>query len=220
MRLLLAFPFFPYPPNDGGRIGFFNPIKYLSRTHEVTVFSLAGDGEATAVEELKRLGVNVCVFRRPSGGDAYRLMRGAVWFPPGAGARYWHPAAGDLIRRTIATLRPDLVEFHHLNMAIYRKFAGSVPAVLREHNVEYKVWERYAANDSSWIEKGYVKWTAPRVRKYEADAASRFDRCVVVSAADAAHLRAVSPRARIEVIPSGVDTEYFFPIRDVPSEPF
>src|SRR5579864_2585102 len=212
MRLLLAFPFFPYPPNDGGRIGFFNSVKYLSRAHEVTVFTLAGDGEAVAIEELKRLCKDVCVFRRPPGRDAYRLMRGCVCFPPGAGSKYWYPAAGEFIRRTIATHGSQLVEFHHLNMAIYRKFAGSAPAVLREHNVEYRVWERYAEKASGWIEQGYAKWTAPRVRKYEAEAAARFDRCIVVSPADASYLQKVSPKAWIETIPSGVDTEYFFPL--------
>jgi len=35
MRLLLVFPFFPYPPNDGGRIGFF--IR-LSTSRDRTIF--------------------------------------------------------------------------------------------------------------------------------------------------------------------------------------
>lgn len=214
MRLLLVYPFFPFPPNDGGRIGFFNPIKYLSRAHEVVVFSLASAAEDAAVEELKRFCSHVRIFRRPSGGDVHRLIRGAVAFPPGAGAKYWHPAAGELLRETIARHRPDIVEFHHLNTAVYRRFAGDAPAVLREHNVEYKVWERYAENASGWMEKGYAKWTAPRVRKYEAEAAAQFDRCVVVSHADAVHLREASPKARIEVIASGVDTEYFYPLSD------
>jgi len=219
MKLLLVFPYFPFPPTDGGHIGFFNPIKYLSRTHEVVVFALAGKDEETDVGELKRYCADVRVFRRPSAMDPYRLMRGAMSFPPGAAAKYWHPAAGGSIRKLVAEQKPDIVEFHHLNTAIYRKFAGNVPTVLREHNVEYKVWERYADNASGWIEKGYVKWTAPRVRKYEAEAASQFDRCVVVSPADADHLRAVSPGSRIEVVPFGVDTEYFCPTPHVPVEP-
>jgi glycosyltransferase involved in cell wall biosynthesis len=50
--------------------------------------------------------------------------------------------------------------------------------------------------------------------------ATHFDRCIVVSAADANHMRAIVPQARIEVIPSGVDTEYFYPFPDAKEEQF
>jgi glycosyltransferase involved in cell wall biosynthesis len=220
LRLLLVFPFVPYPPDDGGRIGFFNPIKYLSQAHEVAVMSLMGDEETGALEGLKQFCPNIRVFQRSSSRDWYRLIRGAISDPPGAAAKYWHAAAGEVIREAIVAHAPDLVEFHHLNTASYRNFAGRVPAVLREHNVEYKVWERHAANASDWAERLYARWTAPRVRRYEAKAATGFDRCLVVSEADRAHLQKVAPSARIEVIPSGVDTEYFFPNPQMEEEPW
>jgi glycosyltransferase involved in cell wall biosynthesis len=217
----MVFPFLPYPPDDGGRIGFFNPIKYLSRDHEVSIVSLTeGRGQEASIEELKKFCVELRTYRRSSWQDPYRLLKGAILSPPGSGAKYWHRAVGELIRETIAAQQPEIVEFHHLNTAIYRRFAGRVPAVLREHNVEYKVWERYAQHASGWAERGYAKWTAPRVRRYEAKVAQQFDRCVVVSPADGAHLRAVAPEACIEVIPSGVDTEYFYPRPEVGEEPF
>jgi glycosyltransferase involved in cell wall biosynthesis len=68
------------------------------------------------------------------------------------------------------------------------------------------------------FERIYTRWVAPRVRSYEVEAAARFDRCVVVSPADAEHLKRVSPSARVSVIPSGVDTEYFFPSNEIPEE--
>jgi glycosyltransferase involved in cell wall biosynthesis len=148
------------------------------------------------------------------------LIRSVVCDPPGAAAKYWHEEAGETIREAISQYTPDIVEFHHLNTAIYRRFATGVPAVLREHNVEYKVWERYAENASWWPERSFAKWTAPRVARYEAKAAVGFDRCIVVSPADAVHLRKAAPAARIEVIPSGVDTEYFRPLPDVAEEPW
>jgi len=50
--------------------------------------------------------------------------------------------------------------------------------------------------------------------------AGEFDRCITVSKADTGYLRSISPKARIETIPSGVDTEYFFPDETVPVEPY
>jgi glycosyltransferase involved in cell wall biosynthesis len=220
LRILLIFPFVPYPPTDGGRIGFFNPIKYLSRKHELAVLTLATAEEEDAAAGLRAFCADVRLYRRPSKGDMYRLMRGAMWSPPGSSAKYWHAGAGTAIQEAIAHHKPDIVEFHHLNTAGYRRFAGKVPTLLREHNVEYKVWERHAETATRWAEMCYAKWTAPRVRKYEGEAASKFDRCVVVSEADAVHLKKVSPKARIEVIPSGVDTEYFHPFSEAEEEPW
>jgi glycosyltransferase involved in cell wall biosynthesis len=214
MKLLLVFPFTPYPPDDGGRIGFFNPIKYLSRQHEVAILYLAVGTEAAAVEKLRDFCPDVFVYHRAEGSDWLRLIRGTASFPPGTAAKYWSVSAGDFIGRTIRAFKPDLVEFHHLNTAIYQRYAAGVPAILREHNVEHKVWERYSQTTSGLLERAYASWTAPRVRRYEAECVSRFERCIAVSTADAAYLQHLCPRARVEVIPSGVDTEYFFPCSD------
>jgi polysaccharide biosynthesis protein PslH len=217
----MVFPFLPYPPDDGGKIGFFNPIKYMSRKHEVSVVCLTEDGDReTSIEELKRFCPELRTWKRPVWRDPYRLLKGMVLPPPGSAAKYWYPEAGKVIEEAIASRKPDIVEFHHLNTAIYRSFAGALPTVLREHNIEYKVWERYGENTTRWLDRRYARWTAPRVRRYEAEIASRFDRCIVVSDADAAHLREISPRARVEVIPSGVDTEYFYPSPETWEEPF
>ena len=214
------FPFLPYPPHDGGRIAFFNTVKYLARAHEVGVVCLAGVDEQVSLADLENYCSFVRVFRRSARGDSFRLLRGVISDPPGAGLRYWYPAAGELIRQSIVANRSEVVEFHHLHASIYRSFAEGVPAVLREYGAEYKVWERYAEHASGWAERSYAKWTAPRVRRYEARVASQFDRCVVVSPADAEYLRIASPSARIEVIPFGVDTEYFYPRPEVREEPF
>jgi hypothetical protein len=221
LRILLVFPFLPFPPDDGGKIGFFNPIKYLSRKNELSVVCMAdGNDRESSADGLRNICSDLWIYERPAWRDSYHLLKGMVLRPPGSAAKYWYPATGQMIREAIAIHKPDVVEFHHLNTAIYRSFSGALPTVLREHNVEYKVWERHAENAKGLAERSYARWTAPRVKRYEADLAAQFDRCIVVSDADASHLRGISPRARVEVIPSGVDTEYFYPLPETEEEPF
>jgi glycosyltransferase involved in cell wall biosynthesis len=216
-----VFPFLPYPPDDGGKIGFFNPIKYLSRKNELSVVCMAdGNDQESSAEGLRKICSDLRIYERPAWRDSYHLLKGMILRPPGSAAKYWFPVTGQLIREAIAIHKPDIVEFHHLNTAIYRSFAEALPTVLREHNVEYKVWERHADNAKGLAERSYARWTTPRVKRYEAELAARFDRCIVVSDADAAHLRGISPGARVEVIPSGVDTEYFYPFPETEVEPF
>ena len=220
MRILLVTHFFPYPPNDGGRLGYFNPIKYLSRKNEVVLASMIEPGELHYVSEMKSycLGVETCM--RPRGLDSWRLTRGLLCDPPGSASKFWDSGFKNVLRKCIAQYAFDIVEFEHLNTAAYRQLVKNVPCVLREHNVEYKVWERYAQHAQGTLEKWYVARSAPRVRAYEAKMAPRFARCLTVSKADARYLADVAPTARVEAIASGVDTEYFYPSPEVAEDPY
>jgi glycosyltransferase involved in cell wall biosynthesis len=220
VRILLVTHFFPYPPNDGGRLGYFNPIKYLSRNNEVVLASMIEPGELQYVSEMKNYCLGVETYLRPCGLDSWRLTRGLLFDPPGSASKFWDSGFENVLRKCIARYAFDIVEFEHLNTAAYRRVVKNVPCILREHNVEYKVWERYAEQAQSNLEKWYVARCAPRVRAYEAKMAPRFARCLTVSNADARHLADVAPTARVEAIPSGVDTEYFYPSPEVAEEPY
>ena len=219
MRIVFVTHFFPYPPDCGGRIGYLNPIKYLSRRNEVVLISLGNEGDQAYVPELKKYCAAVHLLTVPIWRQKTRLARGLIVDPPGSAAKFYDARFGRLIRRCIETYGADVVELQHLNSAVYLPYIAGAPALLREHNVEYKVWERHAERVRPGIERLYVRSCARRVRVYEGRMAERFARCVTVSRADADYLRAVAPGARIATIPSGVDNEYFFPC-PAPEDPF
>jgi polysaccharide biosynthesis protein PslH len=210
---------FPYPLRDGGRIASFNSIKHLSRRIEIVLASLMHSEPVEFVDELKPYCLDVKVHRIQK-SRYVALGRGLFGEPPGAAARYYDPEFGKLIERAVKRYSIDVVELQHLNTAVYRPWAGSVPTILREHNVEYKIWERHAEHTKNALEHMYVSFVAPRVKAYEARVALQFNRCITVSEADARHLRSVAPMARIDVIPFGVDMQYFVPDESVPEDPY
>lgn len=210
MRILFVTHFFPYPPTSGGRIGVLNPIKYLSRHHEVILVTMGVVNDAQYIEHIKQYCADVHLFIR-GGNDRLRLAKGLVSTPPGSAAKYYDPRFGRLIQDCVRQYQVDLTELQHLNTAAYLPYASAAPVLLREHNVEYKIWERQTVHAPSLAERTYMRLCAGRVRQYEARMAPRFARCITVSRADADALRAIAPSARVEVIPSGVDTEYFTP---------
>jgi len=202
----------------GGRIGCFNPIRYLSRRIEIVLVSIIDPSSVQFVHEMDQYCLDVKVHQiRQSPYIA--LGRGLMGEIPGTAAKYYDPAFGRLIQSAIRQWNIDLVELQHLNTAAYRRWVSSVPTLLREHNIEYKVWERQARHANNIVERAYVSMVAPRIRAYEARVASQFDRCITVSEADSNHLRDVAPTAKIEMIPSGVDTEYFVADGGTPQEP-
>jgi polysaccharide biosynthesis protein PslH len=210
---------FPYPPTDGGRIGFFNPLKYLSRRMEVVLVSFHDSEPSGFVDEMRRycLDVRVHQLRKSS---CIGLARGLFVDPPGSYAKYVDQKFGRLLHSTVKEWNIDLVELQCLHTAEYRSWVGSRPVILREHNIDYKLWERQAEHANSIWERLYVSLVAPRIKAYEARVAPQFERCITVSEADSSHLRDIAPTAKIETIPSGVDTEYFVPDDTVQVEPY
>jgi glycosyltransferase involved in cell wall biosynthesis len=186
---------------------------------EVVLVSFVDSEPAEFVDEMKRYCIDVKA--QPLGKSPYAaLVRGLFTEPPGSYAKYYDSEFGKLIQDTIKEWNVDIVELQCLHLAEYRSLVGSVPVLLRQHNVDYKLWERQAEHTNGLWERLYVSLVAPRVKAYEARVAPQFERCITVSEADAKYLRDIAPTAKVETIPSGVDTEYFFPDDTVEEEPY
>ena len=121
MRILFVTHFFPYPPNSGGRIGCLNPIKYLSRRHEVILVTMGEENDAQYVEPMKQYCAGVHLFVR-SGNDRLRLAKGLVCAPPGSASKYYDPRFGRLVQDCVRRYQVDLTELQHLKH-------GGVPAL-------------------------------------------------------------------------------------------
>ena len=148
-------------------------------------------------------------------------MRGVFGSPPGTAGKYASNEFREVFERATKKYRPDIIELEHLNTAwLLAHCDRSCPVILREHNIEFKVWERQAEHTANPVARIALNLQAGRVRKFEADMAARFDHCITVSEADKTYLQRVSPRAVITAIPSGVDTEYFCPMPEVVEVPF
>lgn len=220
MRILLVTHFLPYPPSDGGRIGYYNPIKYLSARHEIILLSLARPDDGANISALRSMCADV-ITSVDRGWTARSLMRGVFGSPPGTAGKYSSNEFSDLFERATKRYRPDIIELEHLNTAwLLAHCDRSCPVILREHNIEFKVWERQAEHTANPVARIALNLQAGRVRKFEAEMAARFDHCITVSEADKNYLKEVSPRAAITAIPSGVDTEYFCPMPEAEEVPF
>ena len=99
MRLLLVFPFIPYPPDNGGRIGFWNPIKYLSRKHDIHIAFLGEERDREHLEELGKHCASVqTLFRTVPSGFTSRA-RSLVGHPPGTARNYWDPRFAESLEK-------------------------------------------------------------------------------------------------------------------------
>ncbi len=86
-----------------------------------------------------------------------------------------------------------------------------VPVVFFEHNVEYRIWQRLAAVERRPLRRLLLEVEWRKMRRQERQALERADLTIAVSDVDRETLAAEAPGAHVDVVPTGVDTDYFAP---------
>ncbi|RLI62703.1 MAG: hypothetical protein DRO67_06900, partial [Candidatus Asgardarchaeum californiense] len=106
----------------------------------------------------------------------------------------------------------SLVHFDMLPLVYYMfcsKTLKQLPTVLVNHNVEYLRILRWAKIETNPLKKWYLYFQSLKLRLFEKKVCEKVDKVVVVSQIDKFQLQKLSPKARFEVIPNGVDISYF-----------
>ncbi len=125
-------------------------------------------------------------------------------------------AAGVQLVKEAFAQGPQVAVFDFLHSAVLAPSPREVPAVLFTHNVEAEIVERHSLHASRWWTKLMWRNQLGKMRRFERDALRRFDRVVAVSARDAEHFRQNYAVDQVDVIPTGVNLDYF---HYAPSEP-
>ncbi|MFQ5797957.1 MAG: glycosyltransferase, partial [Bacteroidota bacterium] len=191
MRILQIAPQIPYPLSDGGKVGIFNITKYLAlRGHKITLLAFDRDGlvDVTPLQTFCEL----VTIRRSSEnskvGAFFNLFSSTPYNISKYRSRKFHAALSKLL----ACRRFDVVHVDHLHMAHYGVLCKSVadlPFVLREHNVESAIMERFLARLGSALFRMYVDSQLAQLRKYEAEMLLKVDCCCAITQTDAEQIR-------------------------------
>ena len=216
MHILQIAPQLPFPPDSGGRSGIFNFVQYFSRKHTITLLSFVTEKTEGYVNSLTPY-CDVVPVRHTKGNSYPAMLRNLASKLPYAIEKYQSSDMVEEIRSIAGSGDIDLVHIDHLHMAQYiDALPDGLPVVLREHNVESVIMRRYSEKMSNPLKRLYAGIQARRLHAYEAVICPRFICCVPVTDVDGKALRDMAPDARIDVISSGVDTEWFDPAADSP----
>ncbi len=209
-----------WPSTTGGRVRSLQIISELAQRHQVTVVTTHGPGDDPdgLERELSRCHQVISIPYVPP-------KRGSAAFP-GAVARSWLssypvdlwkwrvPEVRKQVRSLIDSGTVDLCVTDFLFAAANVPMGGRVPVVLFEHNVEYLIWQRLCALETTPWKRALFELEWRKLRAREADACMRADLTLAVSEDDRRRLEAIAPGIRAASIPTGVDTNYFTPNRD------
>src|SRR6185436_17484637 len=133
---------------------------------------------------------------------------------PYAVGKYRSAAYRKRLRALLAERPFDLIVCDFLPPAVNLPAHLPCPAVLFTHNVESEIWRRHAETKSSPIARALYAMQHRRMLRYEGGALRRFDGVLTVSDADRDTFARLYPgaiRRPVQVVSTGVDTDYFAP---------
>lgn len=104
----------------------------------------------------------------------------------------------------------EIVQLESVFMAPYvstiRKYSKA-KIVLRAHNIEHKIWERLALNESKPTKKWYLSLLAKRLKKYEVKMLNRYDGIATISSIEMNELKNSGCHIPIAHIPFAMDVK-------------
>ena len=215
MNILFLSPENPYPPDHGHHIRSFNILKCLASSHDVYFIGFSKTKDFAAEKELHKFCKSVDIIQIPEGKWRWRfylaLFTNLFSSLPFAVKRYYKKVSRALIRRTIEEMNIDFVHVDMLHLATYYDDIKDVPNAIVDHNVESLMLRRKIRIEKNIAAKLYLYLQYSKLIRFEKKACALFDLCTVVSDYDMKVLKKMSPQATYEVIPNGVDIEYFSP---------
>lgn len=222
MKILILASEPPYPPQNGVSIKTYHLLKGLfERGHKIHLISFSKDYSNTklAVEELNRYCTSMRFLQLHD--DRRSLIRNLMTSLHRKDAMLFRFKSADLTKRLLVkAINDEDIELVHFDIVSMTQYIASVyglaPAVA-SINDSYSLWLKEKllstrAPNAAWnsiLDKMYYTIMFPFAVAYEKSAYERFQKVHVVSEIDGAYLKNLNSKIDVEVIPNGVDTEYF-----------
>ncbi|KUO43067.1 MAG: hypothetical protein APU95_00825 [Hadesarchaea archaeon YNP_N21] len=216
LRKIAVFtPYFPYPPNTGGKIRSYHLIKLLSSSFDVDLY--------TTSHGLSQENANNLF-------DCFDIIvRGVVVFQIQKTWRWWDrlsrvlgplPRSVDYFQDPQALLRAwillnqesyDGLVADELCMTPYIELRLDLPRVIWRQKIDSVHYAEVSAARPWSIDK-ILDWIeARKLRRYERRKIPIYQGCVTCSEADAEWVRRDAPHLPVQVVPNGVDLDFFQP---------
>jgi polysaccharide biosynthesis protein PslH len=214
MNILQITNRFPWPLKDGGALGYYNFTKgYHQAGVNLTLASLNTEKHLIVYEELPNHVKELAdihltyVDNRIKPLDAFlNLFTNKSYHVERFISSDFEKQLKELCQRKTF----DVVVFESIFVAPYlnviRQNSKAV-CVLRQHNIEYKIWETLAEIEGNILKRWYLKLLAKRLKKYELNQLNLFDGISAITQIDKDLLLAANCHQPIEVFPFGIPTD-------------
>lgn len=203
-------PYLPFPPSSGGQIRSYNLVKYLSRKHEITLFSLIkDDSEKKNIKELEKFCKKVCVYKRTKSPWTVRniLLTGFGPYP----FLVIRNLSEDERRAVSVELENEKFDLIHAETFYVMPHLPEtqVPVLLVDQTIEYSVYKHYVDKQALFFLRPLLAIDVAKLKFWEKRFWKKAKKVVAVSESDRKEMLKLAPDLNVEIVPNGVDLEFF-----------
>ena len=212
MKILWIKNDFLHPTNRGGQIRTLEILRHLHLRNEVHYIGYADADSSEGVQRATEYSTRAYPVRRAiphrrSPAFFLQLLANVFSSLPLAVARFVTPEMKQQIENVLREHEFDAIVCDFLMPA--PNLPDISRAVLFQHNVETRIWERHASVASDPLRRAYFALQARRMFECEKKYACAAACVIAVSDNDAADMRQMFGVKRISAIPTGVDLPFF-----------
>lgn len=209
MRLLFVCQASP-KLSDGSLLIAYKLAEYLSRRHEPDLVFLKSSGDTPPPSFFRE--VTEVPFDRILGIGS--RIKNVLSPRPNLVSYYSSREMQKEIYRLNSKRRYDIIIAMTMNMAQFIVHMPDIKKVVMPHDAEHLIYRQILGDAKGILHKAKAWLWWKKVCVYQKRIYPLFDCCIVVSERDRASLEKLSPRIKVKVLPSGVDTDYFKPSRE------
>ena len=203
MKILMLTPYLPYPPSSGGQIRSYNLIKYLSKRHEITLFSLVKNKDEEAhIKELRPYCREVSVFFRPEKPwTLSNILKTGFSLNPFLVVRNMATEEKKKIAEKLGKEKFDLIHAETFYVMPHLP-KNSTPVILVDQTIEFEVYRHFVETMKWRILRPLLSIDIFKLKHCETKFWRQANRVVAVSEADRKVMRACVPGLRVDIIPN------------------
>ena len=215
MRLLVVYPYIPYPVDRGTYQRTFHLLKALARDHDVDFFALSEGGERLDQQHIFTHFCHRVAFAKFEHPAWPRLVPDRLIHALPTTVRHWRlPAVADALDRFIGRRHYDLAHVCDIVMAQYfLKDHRRLRLVVDRSRVdlEFQIAQHHALGGG--LRQKILDWeNLAKLERFEKQVARRTALQVVCGPDDAVFIRKhISTKVPVHVLVNGVDLDYFQP---------
>lgn len=211
MKILFIAPRLPWPADTGAKIRTLNILKQLRKFAEVDLacFSFETD-DHDHLSEFKPLGIRVFLIK-PKPINVLQQIFHIIFHPqPFSGWKYFSTEMENTLRQLSYNNHYNAVHIDHIHMAHYKQCFPTLPCIIDEHNVEFRILERCAEVERFFLKRLAYITQAKKMKTFETFYVKKAAAVLAVSEDDKKLLETMPhEKDKIFTVFNGVDTGYF-----------
>lgn len=214
MKILQLIPQFPFPANDGGKIGISN-IYYEFLNSNIDVVMIAVSQFVVKQDDIDKYKSSgeIKVIVKDTKNTTFRIIKNFLLNKSLYIEKHYSKDLASQIESLVNINDFDIIHSDHTNMGrIGLELAKKYDKVfgLRLHNIEYMIWKRYYDELPRLSSKRlFIGQQYKILKRLEADLISQSDVSFAITSKDRERALEISPNANIVVASAGVNLDEF-----------